>query len=154
MDRAVSARKFVRAVSELGNAEALYAGVWRMRRAACPNILIDVMRGTSTHLLTLLFRMDDWNFLPPRVTVLSRDLRRLLPPGKVPGAIEEQDGRQVRRIVHSRGVPGLWFCSPGFREYHDLYPMDRWERIRGGERGTITQIVKRACDLIDRGGAR
>lgn len=109
------------------------------------------MRGPRIHLFTLLFRMEDWDFLPPRATVLSRDLRRLLSLAEVPGAVEEQDGRQVRHIACTHGVPGLWFCSPGFREYHDRYPMDRWGRIRRGTDGRITQIVKRACDMIDRG---
>lgn len=149
----MSARKFAGAVSELRAAEASYAGVWRLRNASYPNILIDVVGG-SRALLTLLFRMEDWNFLPPRATVLSLDLRRLLAPAEVPGAAEAQDGQTVRHVAHTENVPGLWFCSPGFREYHERYPVDRWERIRGGEGGRITHIVKRACDLIDRGGAR
>ena len=153
LDEAVSARKFAGAVSELRAAEPSYAGVWRLRNALYPNILIDVVGGSRT-LFTLLFCMEDWNFLPPRATVLSGDIRRLLTPAEVPGAAEEQDGLLVRHVAHTGSRPGVWFCSPGFREYHDRYPVDRWERIRDGEGGRITQIVKRACDLIDRGGAR
>lgn len=50
-------------------------------------------------------------------------------------------------------MPALWFCSPGFYEYHAAYPDDRWELIRGTREGKITRIIERACDLVDRRAA-
>lgn len=57
-----------------------------------------------------------------------------MPPGSVPGAVEDLDA-PVNHLAASTGMPALWFCSPGFYEYHAAYPDDRWELIRGTRLG-------------------
>lgn len=93
--------------------------------------------------------MENWDFLPPRATLLSLDLKKLLVPEQVPGA-EEDPVNPVNHLVFNKNTRKLWFCSPGFHEYHEYYPEDRWELMRGTDQGTITWIVERACNLIDR----
>ena len=44
----------------------------------------------------------------------------------------------------------IWFCSPGFAEYHMYYKPDRWELIRNTSQGKISWIINRAISLIDR----
>lgn len=130
-----------------------YEGVWRLRRAAYPNILVDVMSGPDTPLFTLWLGLENWDFLPPTATILDLSLITRMPPGSVPGVVEEHPDAQVNHLVASPTMPALWFCSPGFYEYHAAYPDDRWELIRGTREGRITSIIERACDLVDRHAA-
>ena len=111
------------------------------------------MSGPDTPLFTLWLGMENWNFLPPTATLLDLSLITRMPPGSVPDAVEEHPDAQVNHPVASPGMPALWFCSPGFYEYHAAYPDDRWELIRGTREGKITRIIERACDLVDRRAA-
>lgn len=120
-----------------------------MRHSKYPNICIDVLSCTHAPGIALRLRMENWNFLPPAASFWSADLRRQLGVGEVPGAIENP-ARPVNHIVEYVGRPGAWICSPGFYQYHEIYPEDRWEKIRDTDEGTITWIVNRACDLVDR----
>lgn len=99
--------------------------------------------------VTLHLNLEDWDFQPPKATILSLDLRRPLAPMQVPSAIEDPSD-PVEHVVGNLVTQRIWFCSPGFYEYHEFYSEDRWERIRGTEQGKITWIVERACNLIDR----
>ena len=126
-----------------------YEGVWRLRDAPYPNILIDIMAGPRRPLFVLLLGMENWNFLPPTATLLDPSLLFSLSARSVPGAVEDL-GAPVNHVVSSPGSPKVWFCSPGFYEYHECYPEDRWELIRNTEQGKITEIIVRACNLVDR----
>ncbi len=123
--------------------------MWNLRYTDFPIILIDILSSSRKPVFTLLLGMENWNVLPPRATILSLDLKRLLTPGDVPGAIEGPD-KPVNHIVGYTNNPRVWFCSPGFYEYHEYYPEDRWELVRETDQGKITWIVNHACDMIDR----
>ena len=127
----------------------IYKGVWRFRAAAYPSILVDVMAGPDRPLFTLLLGMENWNFLPPTATLLDLRLLFRLSPVTVPGVVEDL-GIPVNHVVGSGNSPGVWFCSPGFYEYHARYPEDRWDLIRNTKQGEITEIIVQACNLIDR----
>lgn len=99
--------------------------------------------------MTLMLNLDNWDFFPPSATLLNLNTRVKLVPQQVPGAIENLN-EPLNHIVFNKDKASIWFCSPGFKEYHEHYPEDRWEHIRGSEQGTISWIVERACSLIDR----
>lgn len=141
--------KFASAVKDLGSSQPAYGRVWRMRYSKYPRIFVDVLSSSSARSITLLLGMENWDFLPPTASFLSADLRRVLSAGEVPGAVENPSA-PVNHIVESGGIQRAWICSPGFYEYHEFYPEDRWEKIRNTREGTITWIVNRACDLVDR----
>ena len=152
LDPLVSRAKFTRAVREVEAEQGRYEGVWRLRRAAYPHLLVDVMSGPDMPLFTLWLGMENWDFLPPTATLLDLSLMARMPPGSVPGTVEDL-GAPVNHLVASPNAPGLWFCSPGFYEYHSIYADDRWEMVRGTAEGGIVRIIERACDLIDRHAA-
>ena len=106
-----------------------------MRYAQYPTILLDVLCARG---ITLLLNLENWDFLPPQATLISTDLQSKTT--RSPG----------RHIVLNKNTGLLWFCSPGFFEYHTQYPVDRWDLIRGTYPGSITGIVEQACNMIDR----
>ena len=149
LDPLVARAKFAKAVKEINAKRRLYSGVWRFRRAAYPNLLIDIMSGPERPLFTLVLGMENWDLLPPTATLVDLGIKSALPQGSVPGAVENL-GVPVSHLVSSHNVPWMWFCSPGFYEYHLYYPQDRWELIRRTKQGRITGIIEAACNLIDR----
>ena len=149
LESAVSKTKFREASDELASAQEAYKKIWKLRYVKYPIILIDVLSKTEKPALTLLLNLENWDFLPPRATLISVDLRRYMNPAQVPEAFDDLQNPD-RHIVLDPRVNQIWFCSPSFYEYHRLYPEDRWELIKNTDGGTITWIVNRACDLIDR----
>lgn len=149
LDPLVARAKFAKAVKEVRAKRHLYSGMWRLRRVAYPNLLIDIMSGPERPLFTLVLGMENWDLLPPTATLVDLGIRSMLPQGSVLGVVENPNV-PVSHLVSSRNVPWMWFCSPGFYEYHLYYPQDRWELIRGTRRGRITGIIEAACNLIDR----
>lgn len=131
------------------SAQEIYKNIWKLRHVAFPTILIDVLSSSGKSALTLLLNLENWDFLPPSATLISLNLRVKLIPEQVPGAIEDPK-EPLNHIVYNKNKNSIWFCSPGFYEYHEHYPEDRWEHVRGTDQGTITWIVERACSLIDR----
>lgn len=141
--------KFQDALAELESIQSNYEKVWKLRYAQFPTILIDIISSSGKPVFTLCLNLENWNFLPPRATLLSLDLRRILTANQVPGAIENPD-KPVNHIVGFQNNPRIWFCSPGFYEYHEYYPEDRWELMKDTDQGKITWIVEQACNLVDR----
>ena len=149
LNPSVAKAKFARAVEEVKEKQGTYEDVWRLRGVSYPTILVDMMAGPRRPLFTLMLGMENWNFLPPTATLLDLSLHFYLSPGSVPGVAEDL-GAPVNHVAGSSDMRGAWFCSPGFYEYHARYPEDRWELIRDTDRGTITEIIVQACNLVDR----
>ena len=110
------------------------------------------MSGSSAPCLGLHLNMENWDLWPPVAAYVSADLRRCLSSEEIL-AFSDDPAEPVRHIVDD-GQGRAWPCSPGFLQYHVLYPEDSWQVIRGTGSGTITWIVGRACDMVDRGGLR
>jgi len=150
LDPLVARVKYAGALGELQSVEDTYKEIWRIRQAEYPIILIDIISAKSRNpCLTLYLDLRNYDFAPPSATLLTMDLRKRLLPENVPAVVEGSESAKG----HLAGTPqtGLWFCSPGFYEYHDFYyPMDRWELIRGTDMGQLTWIVNQACNLVDR----
>lgn len=152
LDLGVSREKFRQAVSELESAQKSYASVWRLRFASHPTLLVDVLSGSPEPGLTLYLNMQDWDFMPPVAAYLSPDLIRFLSAREIPESADDPSN-PARHIVDNR-QGRAWPCSPGFLQYHLMYPEDSWQLIRGGSSGTITWIVERACNMVDRRNLR
>ena len=77
------------------------------------------------------------------------NFKRFLTPEEVPADIKNTpDGRS--HIVFNQNTRRCWFCSPGFFEFHVMYPEDPWELIRDTKEGNIVTIIETICNLIDR----
>lgn len=90
--------------------------------------------------------------MPPVAAYLSPDLIRFFSAREIPESADDPSN-PARHIVDDR-QGRAWPCSPGFLQYHLLYPEDSWQLIRGGSSGTITWIVDRACSMVDRRSLR
>ncbi len=148
LEPAVSKIKFEQAVNELKSVQETYKKVWKLRHIKYPIILIDILSENKNTGLTLLLNLENWDFLPPSATLIDKDLRNNLTPDHVPESFDNPQ-HPVKHIVFNQNLRQIWFCSPGFFEYHQFYPEDRWELIKKTGEGTITWIVERACNLID-----
>lgn len=149
LDPLVARTKFTAAFKELHAVKDSYKQIWRLRYAEYPIILIDILSATTGKpSVTLYMNLRNFDFMPPSATLLTTDLRRRLMPENVPAVQDPESGKG-----HLAGTPdtGLWFCSPGFYEFHDFYyPLDRWELLRYTELGKISWIVNEACNMINR----
>ena len=142
MDSRISQERFRQAADELRSAQGAYGGVWSIRSCEYPFVLLDIMSGSSAPCLVLALNMRNWDFWPPEAAYRSLDLRRPLAKKEIPAATEGS----VSHIQDGRN--GAWPCSPGFLQYHRMYHEDSWQLLRGS--CTITWIVERACDMVDR----
>ena len=147
LEPAVSKIKFKQAINELESIQETYKKIWKIRHVKYPIILIDVLSKTEKPTLTLLLNLENWDFLPPSATLISVDLRKYVI--QVPAVFDDLQN-STPHIVLNPSVNQMWFCSPGFYEYHQFYPEDRWELFKKTDGGTITWIVDRACTMIDR----
>lgn len=137
------------AVNSLKESEKHFGKIWRIRYINYPIILIDVLSISEKPILTLSMNLENWDFLPPTVTLTTLDLKQNLGVDKIPEVYDDPQN-PVKHIVFNQVTKRIWFCSPGFFEYHQFYPEDRWELIKNTEEGTIKWIVNRAVMLIDR----
>ena len=149
LEPAVSKIKFEQAIHKLRSVQETHKKIWKLRYVEYPRILIDVLSKTEKPTLTLLLKLENWDFLPPRATLINVGLRRHLALEEVPEVFDDQQ-HPVKHIVFNQKIKRIWFCSPGFYEYHEFYPEDRWELIKKTDEGTIIWIVNRVCTLIDR----
>ena len=104
------------------------------------------MSGSSVPSLVLHLNMQNWDLLPPLAAYLSSDLRRPLSKDEI--LASEDPSEPVSHIAQGRDV--AWPCSPGFLQYHVMYPKDSWQVMRRTYEGSITWIVVRACNMVDR----
>ncbi|MDI1495071.1 MAG: hypothetical protein K8823_377 [Cenarchaeum symbiont of Oopsacas minuta] len=142
LDETVARTKFNIAKCEI-NEQSNQENDWQLRIANFPNIFIDIFALDNNVSLTLYLNMSNWDFQPPSATLLHPTLNRLSKKEEVPAELELGH-------PHIFQNPRIWFCSPGFFEYHQHYKLDRWELIRNTSEGTITWIINRAISLIDR----
>ena len=127
MDRAVSLKKFDKAVQSLqGDAKLYVAGRgWEVGTAAYPMLAVVFTHPRSGRKVEFRFRFDNWDELPP-----SLDLHD--PENGQPLSWEEwpKGGWSVLNPHPCTGKPFL--CLPGIREYHThrSHLGDAWERYR------------------------
>lgn len=134
------------AVKSLKEIEKQYENIWNLRCISYPRIFIDVLSTSGKPLLTLYMNLENWNFLAPVVTLLSVDLKRYLGVEQI---IENIDPQKPHKHIVTNSIR-IWYCSPGFFEYHQSYPKDRWELIKNTDQGTIKWIVENAVMSINR----
>ena len=73
----------------------------------------------------LYLNMQNWDLLPPLAAYLSADLRRHLSSAQIPASADDP-AESVSHIVDD-GQKRAWPCSPGFLQYHAVYPEDSWQ---------------------------
>ena len=79
--------------------------------------------------------------------MLHKDLYRPCIIYEIPIANDPDDGR---RHIYTDQNGLVWFCSPGFNQYHERYLEDKWEYMRNTDRGKISWIVDTAISHIER----
>lgn len=132
------------------SAQSAYGRVWSIRSCKYPVLLIDIMSGSSVPSLVLSLNMQNWDLLPPLAEYMSADLSRRLSSAEIPASTDDPS-ESVPHIVDDR-LGRAWPCSPGFLQYHMMYPEDNWQLIR--ESCSITWIAGRACNMVDRESLR
>jgi hypothetical protein len=146
LDISVAKAKFDKSWQEIQAAQPTYENIWRLRKAEFPILLIDVLSPMKKPSLILYFDLRDYDFCAPRATLLGLDFRHKKIED-VPKASDPDD--EMLHIV-ADGSGRIWFCSPGFHEYHFLYDEDPWELVRATQQAGMLRLVERACNLIDR----
>ena len=142
MDPLVSARKFDAdiALLQTDGAEFAAARGWRIVTALHPTLAVALRhRGTGSE-IEFRFHCDDWDDLPPSLTLHDPADGRELEWGEWPQGVWSTGERHP-----STGKPFL--CLPGIREYHthSSHRGDLWSgyRLRGTYR--LPNIVDRVA---------
>ena len=140
MDRAVSLKKFDTAVQLLGADAALYvAGKgWDVVTAAYPTLSVVFRHPRSCRAVEFRFNCDNWDELPPSLTLHDPEDGQELPWEEWP-----KEAWSVLNRHPSTGKPFL--CLPGIREYHThrSHLGDVWERYRPLSSYSLLGIVDR-----------
>ena len=139
MDREVSRRKFDAEVRSLKNETGPYISAkgWKIVASTYPILAVVLRHFRSTRQIEFRFNCDDWDELPPSLTLHDPKDGRELAWSQWP-----QGGWDVHDTHPSTRKPFL--CLPGIREYHShLSHLGTWEGYR--QRGT-----HRLRDIIDR----
>lgn len=123
-----------------------YTETWSIRSCEYPYVVVNVISTSGKTKFCILINLKDYNFRPPKVTIVNENLRNYPRANSISPNLEV-DGRS--HIMGGKNI--VWFCYPGFMNYHDYYfPLDRWEHIRYTDEGEILTILNWACLLINR----
>lgn len=133
-------------MQEVTTAQPSYENIWRLRKAEFPLLLIDILSTFKKPSLILYLDLREYDFFPPRATLLGLDYRHKN-LDHVPKALDPDD--QMHHIV-ADGSGRIWFCTPGFQEFHFLYREVSWELVRAAQRSGIVWFIEKVCNLIDR----
>lgn len=140
MDDAVSRRKFEAEVRALPADAAAFVSAkgWRLVSAIHPTLAVVLRHRRSGREIEFRFACDQWDELPPSLSLHHPEDGRELPWAEWP-----QGGWDVHETHTSTGNPFL--CLPGVREYHthSSHLRDKWEGYP--PRGTY-----RLRDIVDR----
>jgi hypothetical protein len=125
LDPEVSKLKFKEISKLLKDSEKVYKKSWSIREIIYPYIMLNIFNKTKKIICILLFNFTNFDYLPPRVTLLDLNLK-LHKPLKEESIIPDLNGK--KHVYYDKGV---WFCLPGTSSYHGKYnPIDPWEIIR------------------------
>ena len=147
LDENVAQIKFNIAKKELELESKNQKHRWKLRYIKFPYILIDVLTLSGKPALVLSLYLANWDFQAPSITLLHKDLYRPCIIYEIPIANDPDDGR---RHIYTDQNGLVWFCSPGFNQYHERYLEDKWEYMRNTDRGKISWIVDTAISHIER----
>lgn len=147
MDRAVSVRKFDAEIRAFKTEAAAYVSAkgWMIVGATYPVLAVVLRHSRSTREIEFRFTCDDWDEIPPSLTLHDPNGGKGLSWAEWP-----KGGWVVHKSHPSAGEPFL--CLPGIREYH-THPShlgDSWEgyRLRGTYRlrGIVDRVYQRFED--------
>ena len=140
MDKAVSRIKFEDEIRSLTTEAAAYAAAkdWRLVSSIHPTLAIILRHHGFSREIEFRFGCDDWDELPPSLTLHDPADGRELQWPEWP-----KDGWVVHQSHPSTGKPFL--CLPGIREYHthSSHVSDKWDGYR-------LQGSYRLRDIVDR----
>ena len=140
MDKAVSHRKFKSEIRSLETEVTTYVSIkgWRLVSTIYPTLAVVLRHVRSHREIEFRFVCDDWDELPPSLTLHDPEDGRELPWAEWPKGVWS-----VHESHPSTGKPFL--CLPGIREYHThpSHLSNKWEGYR-------QQSAYRLRDIIDR----
>lgn len=140
MDAEVSRRKFAKAISAMtGDAsEFMKLRGWKVKAEEYPVLTLLFKHPTTGREVGFRFLCDNWDELPPSLTLVDPEDGSELPWEKWP-----QGGWNAGNQHPRTNKPFL--CLPGIREYHthDSHLNDLWENLRCRESYSLLHIVER-----------
>ena len=140
MDRAVSIRKFDRAVQSLTNKAALFVGErgWNVVAAVYPRLSVVFKHPRSGRKIEFRFNCEDWDELPPSLTLHDPAIGQEIPWKHWP--------QGVWSVLECHPVTRKPFlCLIGIREYHshNRHLGDLWENYRPLSSYGLLSIIDR-----------
>ena len=140
MDSAVSVKKFDGEVRSLQTDAAAYAAArgWKVAASTFPLLAVVLRHSGSGREVEFQFACDDWDELPPSLTLHHPD-----GGGEFTWADWPKNGWSVGDPHPLTGKPFL--CLPGIREYHThpSHLSELWEGYRHRSSYSLRSIVDR-----------
>jgi hypothetical protein len=143
MDRAVSRRKFKRAVDAIRGRAAGFAAAagWEVVDDAYPILAVVLTHPTSRRRVGFRFLCDNWDELPPSLSLFDPDTGAELPWAKWP------QGGWAAGNPHPR-THKPFLCLPGIREFHThtSHLREKWDNLQGRDTYSLLYILHRVQD--------
>jgi Predicted metal binding domain len=140
VDPAVSRRKFERELECIRTQAAgfIEAAAWDVVDATYPVLAVVFTHPGSKRRVGFRFLCDDWDELPPSLSLFHPETGQELPWDKWP-----QQGWSAGNPHPTTGKPFL--CLPGIREYHihSSHLGDKWDNLRGRQTYSLRYILHR-----------
>jgi hypothetical protein len=140
VDPAVSRRKFDRELELIRTQAAGFveAAAWKLIDTTYPILAVAFTHPRSKRCVGFRFLCDDWDELPPSLSLFDLETGEELPWEKWP-----QQGWSVGNPHPVTKKPFL--CLPGIREYHihSSHLSDRWDNLRGRDSYLLRYLVHR-----------
>ena len=140
MDRAVSIRKFESEIRSLSTEAAAYASLrgWNIVVTTYPVLAVVFRHSRSTREIEFRFTCDDWDELPPGLSLHHPNGGEELTWAEWP-----RGGWDAHQAHTSTGKPFL--CLTGLREYHthQSHLGNKWENYRLSGSYRLRDIVDR-----------
>jgi Predicted metal binding domain len=140
MDATVSKRKFDRAVEDLGTraADFVTTSKWEIVEAVYPLLAVTFTHPRSGRRVGFRFQCDDWDALPPSLSLFDPEKGDELGWDKWPK--NGWAGGEAHPVTRKP-----FLCLPGIREYHthSSHLKEIWDNFKGRESYTLPYILCR-----------
>lgn len=148
----MSEELFLEGVARLVNNPVLLVDRgWLILDSVYPRLAITMHHRKSGKLRTFRFTFDDWNDLPPALTLIDPDTRQPALGSMWPqyGSYWHQSGWSSSPLITTTQP---FMCIAGIREYHTHYShvQDKWENYRASEDYSLDGIVTQVAQVFQK----
>lgn len=149
----LSKQLFEEAVGKIvGNSDLLVERGWLVLASTYPELTVGVRHRRTGRIRVFRFAFDDWNDLPPRLTLLDGETLE-----ELPGTMWPKSGTShwhASGWTSAGGITSLqpFMCMQGIREYHthQSHVGDSWENYKSQSGFDLGGIISKVTEVFQK----